>query len=461
LRLFPPEIEVAPDEGFAPQKDIFGRKAFGDQLTRIVTTIESPSVLLLDAPWGTGKTTFVKMWRGELKKAGIPSIYFDAFANDYQQDAFLAVASQLIAAAADLEPSEEKALDKFRTHALKAARILGLATLHIGVRAATAGFVEYESLKKTGDDIINSFGDEATKVLDDILKERLQNHNSDQMIFDQFKRSVSELAVALAENINNSNSTNSTGNDSRSPLHPLIFIVDELDRCRPSFSLELLEKIKHVFTTKNVIFVIVSSLSQLKSTVCFSYGEIDSHTYLEKFYHLRILFPAGSIGKPDLLAATYLRYLGCHQDIVTIIDEFARVKPLSLRTLERVAAYTKLIQASLPKNGLFLTPIVSILCVIRVVRQDLYNNIRSSNVTFEQVADFICFSRWRALYGAAERTSTSIYTEHWWSFALGALTDQEALRGLQNVLVGYGVEPAQLLPLYCELADGLSLPSVS
>jgi hypothetical protein len=461
LRLFPPEIEVAPDEGFAPQKDIFGRKTFGDQLTRIVSTLESPSVLLLDAPWGTGKTTFVKMWRGELKKIGIPSIYFDAFANDYQQDAFLAIASQIIAAATNLASTEETALDKFRTHALKAAKILGRATLHIGVRAATAGLVEYQALEKTGEDIVNSLGDEAKTLIDDILKERLEHHNSDQIVFDQFKRSVSELAIALAGGVNSTENARLTVSDSRSPTQPLIFIVDELDRCRPSFALELLEKIKHVFTTTNVTFVIVSSLSQLKSAVCFSYGDIDAQTYLEKFYHLRILFPVGSIGKPNLLAATYLRYLGCHQDIVTIIDEFARVNPLSLRTLERVAAYAKLIQASLPKNGLFLTPIVSILCVIRVVRQDLYDNIRSSNVTFEQIADFICFSRWRGIYGADERTSTSIYVERWWAFALGALTDQEALRGLQNVLVGYSVEPTRLLPLYCELADGFSLPSAS
>jgi len=91
LQLFPPEIEIAADEGFSAH-DIFERKDFGDRLTRIVRALEIPRVLLLDAPWGPGKTIFVKMWRGELAKAGIPSIYFDAFANDYQEDAFLAVA---------------------------------------------------------------------------------------------------------------------------------------------------------------------------------------------------------------------------------------------------------------------------------------------------------------------------------------------------------------------------------
>lgn len=103
-------MEIGHTESFTPQKDIFGRKEFGDKLTRIVATLGSPSVLLLDAPWGTGKTTFVKMWRGELSKAGIPSIYFDAFANDYQEDAFLAVASQIIAEAESQAPRKAKAI---------------------------------------------------------------------------------------------------------------------------------------------------------------------------------------------------------------------------------------------------------------------------------------------------------------------------------------------------------------
>ncbi len=99
MRLLPPELASGGDEGFTSENDIFGRKAFGDVLTRIVSELEGPTVLLLDAPWGTGKTTFVKMWRGELVKAKVPTISFDAFANDYREDGFLALAGETVARA--------------------------------------------------------------------------------------------------------------------------------------------------------------------------------------------------------------------------------------------------------------------------------------------------------------------------------------------------------------------------
>jgi hypothetical protein len=83
-----------------------GRRSrrWSSQLTRIVAALEGPTVLLLDAPWGTGKTTFIKMWLGELANVGIPTIYFDAFTNDYHDDAFLTVAGEIVARAEELKP---------------------------------------------------------------------------------------------------------------------------------------------------------------------------------------------------------------------------------------------------------------------------------------------------------------------------------------------------------------------
>jgi len=237
-----------------------------------LTLMNSPG-----APWGTGKTTFVKMWRGELTKAGIPSVYFDAFANDYQEDAFLAVASQIIADADSRSPRRKEALNTFKAKALQTAKVIGRASLRLGVRAATAGLVEGEALEKTAAEIAKDFGEETTKVIDEVLKERLESQNSDRKIFESFRTALTELAVGFSSPVG--------GDDSKDGhSFPLVFIIDELDRCRPSFALEILEKIKHFFSVPNVIFLLVSSLSQLETAVRFAYGEVDAHTYLEKFY---------------------------------------------------------------------------------------------------------------------------------------------------------------------------------
>jgi len=44
MRLFPPELEIGPEEGFTPEKDLFDRRPFGGKLTRIIQTADSGDV---------------------------------------------------------------------------------------------------------------------------------------------------------------------------------------------------------------------------------------------------------------------------------------------------------------------------------------------------------------------------------------------------------------------------------
>jgi predicted KAP-like P-loop ATPase len=99
MHIFLPALKVDDTEGFTPEKDIFGRATLGRGMTNLLSSVSEPVVLALDGQWGSGKTTFLKMWAGELRKAGFPVVYLDAFRNDYESDAFTAVASEIIALA--------------------------------------------------------------------------------------------------------------------------------------------------------------------------------------------------------------------------------------------------------------------------------------------------------------------------------------------------------------------------
>lgn len=62
MRLMPPALEIGHDEGFAPSKDIFNRKRIGDGLADLLSASTDPLVLSLNGLWGTGKSTFLRMW---------------------------------------------------------------------------------------------------------------------------------------------------------------------------------------------------------------------------------------------------------------------------------------------------------------------------------------------------------------------------------------------------------------
>jgi hypothetical protein len=456
IRLFPSELEIGSDEGFSADKDIFDRKPFGEKLTRIIQGIDAPLVILLDGQWGTGKTTFIKMWLGELSKRNIPAIYFDAFANDYHEDAFLTLAGEIVARAEKLKPERAESVQAFKTSAIKVAKALGRASIRIGIRAASAGLL-------TGDEIVDGLkiaaedakitGDETAKAVDELLKERLESRSTDREVFDQFKTALTELAVALSVEVGGAEPKS----DTHSATPRLVFVIDELDRCRPSFALELLEKIKHFFALQGITFILVSSLEQLQSAVRLAYGEINARTYLEKFYHLRLLLPS-DMDTPDKRATTrYLQYLFPESDTYrNTIIQFSKIHPLSLRTLERIAAYAKIVHISTSKNNdSFFPAIAPVLCIMKVVNPELYSAARGGNLSFEQVDAFLSLKKWQDENEPLKRHRISEFLEGWWKYALNS----DVKPDYHQYLMQYNFrEPIRLVTYSCDLIDAFHFP---
>lgn len=72
----------------------------------------------------------------------------------------------------------------------------------------------------------------------------------------------------------------------------LVVFIDELDRCRPTYAVQLLERIKHYFCDDRITFVFSVNLSQLQHTVKSYYGpSFDATRYLDKFFDLRVAIP--------------------------------------------------------------------------------------------------------------------------------------------------------------------------
>jgi hypothetical protein len=171
MKLVIPPVEIDKEDPF--KHDVLNRKAFATALMNLVSQIHEGVVISLDAPWGEGKTTFVRMWQGLLQANGIKSIYVDAFITDFVDDPFIAVASEITQfAETELRANKSKSekLEAFKKSASKVGGQLLTLAAKIGVKAATLSVIkdsDIEEFKDTQNDIAKGTSDLVGKLIED------------------------------------------------------------------------------------------------------------------------------------------------------------------------------------------------------------------------------------------------------------------------------------------------------
>lgn len=319
--IFPEELKIDPEKGF-DEHDIFGWKQQGEGLIDLLNSTNQQMVLGLDSPWGSGKTTFLQMLVGELGNTNGKNsvIYFDAFEVDYMDDPFIALAGELAAHIENLTSIDEKIKDKFTSRATSVGKALAKGAVKIGVKAATLNIIDIDEVEE---DIANEFAKSATSILDQEVESSIKAYKEKKAAVNALKSSLSEIAGDLTE-----------GDKS------LIFIIDELDRCRPDFALRILEQIKHLFSTPNVHFILSADLRQLGAMVKKAYGdEYDSEKYFHKFISYKV-----SLKHRDPVE-NYLSFY-CRETNINLgfgnyyihmcLDRIRELYALSLRDLEKI-----------------------------------------------------------------------------------------------------------------------------
>ncbi|MFC1614599.1 P-loop NTPase fold protein [Gemmatimonadota bacterium] len=328
MRILPKEIEIDPNDPF--KNDVLGKKEYAVQLMNLVGQVEEPLVLAINAPWGEGKTTFVKMWQALLEQEGFKTIFFDAFANDYFYDPFLAVVGEIYALFEKLftNKKDKAKLEDFKNRASQAAASLLSVGLNVGTKYVTHGLSDFSDVKKVYKSIFNK--EKSTKA----LANKISSFKSEQETVVDFRKVLAEIAEEAKCQ---------TGK-------PLIFIIDELDRCKPTYALDMIEKIKHLFSVKGIVFVLVLNKEQLEKVIQGVYGlESDASTYLQKFISVECTLP-----KKEERGAQYPRFckkLMAEFKIVSSFPSFAfdvlaEALSLSLRDMQRWFSLINLMQAS-------------------------------------------------------------------------------------------------------------------
>lgn len=260
------EVEIQVDSPFANDK--LGRKESADALTQFVVSSMGPMVICIDAPWGEGKTTFLRMWEQDLKNQGIPALYFNAWENDFSDEALISLIGEIGSSIKVLSRlgDKTKAVEYYDN-----AKKFGASLIKNGIPAlaklATAGALDFDNVTEQA----------LSGLAESVAKEQIEKYENSKKTLKSFRESLSGLALSMSAEEN---------------PKPLIIIIDELDRCRPNFSIEILEKAKHFFNVPNIVFVLGADKVQLGNSMAAIYGQgLDVNGYLRRFIDFDYLLP--------------------------------------------------------------------------------------------------------------------------------------------------------------------------
>lgn len=334
------------------------------QLVRNATTLmeifkkKKESVFLLDGSWGSGKTTLVEAWMKHLeggKNTGKPAwktIYVDAYQNDFNDDPLLAIGEGILS----LKEGDKRKLKDLKKTFL---------SIWKWARPITRPIIAN----------LSPLGELMNKLLDGLhwfLGERRQTNETFADRIQKFRKGLKSLAED----------------------GEIVVFIDELDRCRPTYAIEMLEKVKHIFSVNGIIFVLVANGEQLRASLKKVYGgTFNAKEYLQKNVDIHLPMPKiknyqdsdsnwvnkfyqlmeGKLGKANCVYAADFQY--SIRTNKRIIDLLSSARNLSYRQMQRLH-----VETFLAWKGNLYYPICPILIYIRSLDNGLYEEIKTDSL---------------------------------------------------------------------------------
>ncbi|UYH55555.1 KAP family NTPase [Qipengyuania sp. SS22] len=334
--------------------DVFDRKR---EATDLVAYIESlgkrPSLredkraytITVDAPYGFGKTFFLRRLS---KHLGVkhPVAFVDAWADDLADEPLTALAATLQEALEPFmaEPEVRRRLSDFMSKAGKVAKIGGVGLFRRGL-GFFVGHQAVDAMSDVFDDADPDKQDEIKKAIakasDEIAEEtqdalaEITGHSLMERRVEEFREGKEAIAAMKLSLEGVVGAFSQTGKEA-----PIVIVIDELDRCRPTYAIKLLEEIKHLFDVPGLVFVMAMHATQLSHSVSAAYGaKFDGQSYLRRFIDRKYTLAEPSL---DPLVKNLLDLYG----ITTIKFEYPEITilgeaPLDVSFAEVLSEYMR------------------------------------------------------------------------------------------------------------------------
>ena len=376
VRIQPKEIEIPPDDPFA--HDLLDRREPVEVFTRLITDVEGPCAVALDAAWGAGKTTFLKMWAQHLRNEGYPVVEFNAWETDAAGDPFVALSTEITYGLKNWgkRPVELK-IQRTEKLAKQVLRRTLPGALRLGVS------------------FVPVVGAELGHVASSWAGDALSGYAETRETVRQYRSSLEEMAAAHWK---------------ASEHKPIVVFIDELDRCRPSYAVELLETAKHIFSVEHMVFVLAVNRSELAHSVKALYGAgFGAAGYLRRFFDVDFRLPPpdrqrfiedllNSTGVVDLSGQVQNHLMhAVYQNSLVTLREFFSEPVFTLRDVGQAIHRFGLVLSSLAANEFVLIRALTVLIIVEALDPILYRRLADHDPTLtdEEAVEII--------FGAMER----------------------------------------------------------
>jgi len=380
MRLKSTKFEVLPENIF--KNDKLKRDVPIKSLTDILKNIKDPFVACINASYGQGKTTFIELWQAYLESIGIHSMLFNAWENDYTENSLACIIAEIKSALdkkikstkAEDRLSIEKQFDKMVKLGAKVVK----AALPAAVKITTSGVLKIDNFCE---DIIGEFAEKSTET---IIKEYSKNKD----LFAEFKK-------ALHKNISH-----------LSKDYPFFIFVDELDRCRPDFAIEVLETIKHLFDVEGVIFILTLDEKHIEAVIKNTYGsEVDAFGYMRRFIDLSYSLPVAD--RADYCREMFQRFdlipyfVEREKDIkIKDPESFKAIEAsaiavvqyfkLTLREIEKIFTKLAIVLQATPKDQCLYPYVLFLLLILHLKDNEIYKKIIRKEIKMSDIIKHLC-----------------------------------------------------------------------
>ena len=309
----------------------------------------SPQAIAIDGHWGTGKSTFIALWAAYLRREGIKVVQFNAwksFGADPLDTLTRQILRQVNIPSSEQQPPHKRLLSFLDRYGPMVAQ---------GIKLVSTLHPDLEGVSQPMEVIMHSTRNTTGSESIDMPNPKIESP-------EEFTSLLSSAAKAWSD-------------------RPVVVIVDELDRCSPEYSVELLQLLEHIFQAEHVVFVVAVNHAELIHSIRSFYGlGFNAEGYLERFFD--DIFPLPTSNRLQYIQSSLnpIKYVNTQMAL-----SFLEASGLSLREIDKSVQHLRSVLEALPQPPVALTD----LWITRTLAPVEYRQFMLGEISDKTLADAV------------------------------------------------------------------------